>query len=145
MSSIVATVQSVLRVDWTTADQAVATAAMADVRRLRGWLDSVEVAGSRRLAELAAAGSSMFPEQVAAGAGRMSLTEASKGFERAATTATVPQLEVALRHGDTSGAHVDVVSRAMRQLSPDQRQRLAERGDELALAATSLSGHSPSR
>jgi hypothetical protein len=112
---------------------------MDDVRRLRGWLDSVEVAGSRRLAELAAAGSSMFPEQVAANAGRMSLTEASKGFERATTTATVPQLEVALQHGETSGAHVDVLSRAMRQLSPDQRQRLAERGDVLALAATSLS------
>jgi len=94
---------------------------MDDVRRLRGWLDSVEVAGSRRLAELAAAGSSMFPEQVAANAGRMSLTEASKGFERATTTATVPQLEVALQHGETSGAHVDVLSRAMRQLSPDQR------------------------
>src|SRR3954447_17406619 len=137
--SIVAAVQSVVGVKWSTADQASVAAALEEVRRVRGWLDSVEVAAARRLAELAALSPSMFPEQVAAGAGRISLTEASKGFERAKTTTAIPQLDAVLQGGDASGAHIDVVTRAMRQLSPDQRDRLADRGDVLALAATSLS------
>jgi len=126
-------------VKWSTADQASVAAALEEVRRVRGWLDSVEVAAARRLAELAALSPSMFPEQVAAGAGRISLTEASKGFERAKTTTAIPQLDAVLQGGDASGAHIDVVTRAMRQLSPDERDRLADRGDVLALAATSLS------
>jgi len=108
------------------------------VRRVRGWLDAVEVAASRRLTELAVTCPSMFPEQVAAGAGRVALTEASKGFARAETTAAIPQLGAVLQQGDASGAHVDVVTRALRQLAPDQRDRLAERGESLAQAATLL-------
>ena len=136
--SMVATVDLIAGVDWAVADEAGVRSALIDLRRVRAWLDSVEVAASRRLAELAAVSPSMFPEQVVADSGRVSLTEASKGFERATTTAAVPELDIALRHGNTSGAHVDVVSRAMRQLSPDQRNRLAQRGDVLALAAASL-------
>ena len=44
-----------------------------------------------------------------------------------------------LGHGDTSGGHIDVVSRALRPLSVEQRDRLAERGEVLALAAAQLS------
>jgi hypothetical protein len=105
---------------------------------VRGWLDSVEVAAARRLAELAVVSPSMFPERVVADAGRVSLTEASKGFDRAKTTTAIPQLAVVLEDGGTSAGHVDVVTRAMRSLSPEQRDRFAERGDVLASAASQL-------
>jgi hypothetical protein len=80
----------------------------------------------------------MFPENVAAEAGRVSMSEATKGFDRAHTTAAIPEIGVVLSRGEASGAHVDVVTRALRQLTPTQRDRLAERGDVLALAATLL-------
>jgi hypothetical protein len=113
-------VEAIVAVEWDAAGQDAVASVLADVRRVRGWLDSVEVCAARRLAELAAACPSMFPEQVAADAGRVSLTEASKGFDRAATVAAIPEMGVVLDEGQTSGAHVDVVTRAMRQLPADR-------------------------
>jgi hypothetical protein len=98
----------------------VVAAVLVDVRRVRGWLDSVEVTAARRLAELAVVSPSMFPERVAADAARVSLSEASKGFDRAKTTAAIPQLAVVLEAGDASAGHVDVVTRAMRPLSAER-------------------------
>ena len=136
--SVVGLVEKIAAVDWGAADKDAVTRVLADVRRVRGWLDSVEIRASRRLAELAAACPSMFPEQVAAEAGRVSLTEASKGFTRADTVTAIPELGVVLETGQASGGHVDVVTRALRPLTTDQRARLGERGDALALAATLL-------
>ncbi|MGZ4768994.1 MAG: DUF222 domain-containing protein [Ilumatobacteraceae bacterium] len=127
--------ESIVGVDIVAADQAAATQLLADLRRVRGWADSVEVAASARLAVLARESPSMFPERVAADAGHVSLIEASKGFNRAKTVQTVPELGVALTAGETSGGHVDVVTRAMRDLDDGQRRQLGERGDVLARAA----------
>ncbi|MGZ4792278.1 MAG: DUF222 domain-containing protein [Ilumatobacteraceae bacterium] len=128
--------ESIVGVDIVAADQAAATQLLADLRRVRGWADSVEVAASARLAAVLARESpSMFPERVAADAGHVSLIEASKGFNRAKTVQTVPELGVALTAGETSGGHVDVVTRAMRDLDDGQRRQLGERGDVLARAA----------
>ena len=138
LAGLVESVESMAAIDWVAADRSTAAGVLADVRRVRGWLDSVEVAAARRLAELAVESPSMFPEQVAAEAGRVSLAEASKGFERAGTTATIPEMGAVLSEGSTSGGHVDVVTRALRGLTPQQRDRLAERGDVLAAAATLL-------
>ena len=137
--SVLGLVESITAIDWSVADQAGVVSVLADVRRVRGWLDSVEVAGARRLAELAAVSPSMFPERVLADAGRVSLNEASKGFERAKTTTAIPQLGVVLAAGATSAGHVDVVTRALRPLTVEQRARLAERGEVLGLAAGQLS------
>jgi hypothetical protein len=136
--SVVGLVQGLVDVDWAVADQPAVAAALADVRRVRGWLDSIEVSASRRLDELAKMSPSMFPEHVAAEAGRVSTGEASKGFDRARTTAAIPELGDVLHQGDASGGHVDIVTRALRQLTPSQREQLAERGDVLALAASLL-------
>ena len=132
-------VERIAAIDWATADEPAVTRGLTDVRRHRGWLDSIEVAAARRLAELAETSPSMFPERVAADAGRVSLAEASKGFDRAKTTTAIPQMGSALEQGETSGGHIDVVTRAMRQLTLDQRGHLADRGDMLALAASQLS------
>jgi hypothetical protein len=136
--SLVGLVEAIAAVDVSVADERVVSAVLGDVRRVRGWLDSIEVAAARRLAVLAAESPSMFPERVVSEAGRVTLTEASRGFDRAQTTATIPQLGTALDSGDTSGGHVDVVTRALRPLTAEQRGRLAERGELLALAASQL-------
>ena len=136
--SLLGLVEGIVAVDLAVADQACVTAALTDVRRVRGWLDSVEVAAARRLGELADESPSMFPEQVLAEAGRLSLPEAAKGFDRAATTAVFPEIAAALADGQTSGGHVDVVTRALRQLTKGQQDQLAQRGRALAEAASQL-------
>ena len=137
--SVVALVEAISAVDWAVADQRGVARVLADAQRVRGWLDWIEVAAARRLNELAVAEPSMFPEHVAAEAGRVSLTEAAKGFDRATTTAVIPQLEAALQRGDASAGHLDVVTRALRELNSEQTAQLADRGDALALAASQLS------
>ena len=136
--SVVGLVESIVAVDVAGSAQSVIERLLGDVRRVRGWLDSVEVAAAGRLAELAAASPSMFPERVVADAGRVSLGEASKSFDRARTVGVVPELGVVLDAGDISAGHVDVVTRALRQLSTGQREVLAGRGDVLAEAAAQL-------
>ena len=137
--SVIVLVETIAALDWATADEQAVARALTNVRRLRGWLDSIEVAAARRLADLAVTSPAMFPERVAADAGRVSLAEASKGFDRAQTTTAIPQMDSVLARGEASGGHVDVVTRAMRQLTALQRSQLADRGDELALAASQLS------
>jgi Domain of unknown function (DUF222) len=137
--SVCGLVGSIAAVDLGVADADVVTAVLVDVRRVRGWLDSVEVAGARRLSELAVVSPSLFAERMVADAGRVSLGEASKGFDRVRTVAAVPELGVVLERGAGSGAHVDVVTRALRPLSVEQRERLAGRGEVLAEAAAGLS------
>ena len=137
--SVIVLVETIAALDWPTADEQAVARALTNVRRLRGWLDSIEVAAARRLVDLAVTSPAMFPERVAADAGRVSLAEASKGFDRAQTTTANPQLDPVLARGEASGGHVDVVTRAMRQLTAVQQRQLADRGDELALAASQLS------
>jgi hypothetical protein len=133
--SVCELVESIVGIDIVAADKAAAIRLLADLRRVRGWADSVEVAASARLAELARESPSIFPERLAADAGHVSLTEASKGFDRAKTVQAVPELGAALAAGETSGGHVDVVTRAMRDLDDGRRRQLGERGDVLARAA----------
>ena len=136
--NVIGLVESIAACELATADVHAVTRALTDARRVRGWLDSIDVAGAHRLAELAETSPAMFPERVAADAGRVSLTEALKGFDRARTTAEIPQMRSVLANGEASGSHVDVITRALRQLTPGQRGQLADRGDQLALAASQL-------
>ena len=136
--SIVSLIQGIVAIDVSTADKCAVASVLVDVRRVRGWLDSVEVTGARRLADLAVVYPSIFPELVASEAGRVTLPEAARMFDRAATTAVIPEMGTALSDGQTSGGHVDVVTRALRQLSTPQQQQLAERGGVLAAAASQL-------
>jgi hypothetical protein len=136
--SVVALVESIAALQWADADQDSVASVLTNVRRVRGWLDSIEVAATRRLGELAAVSPSMFPERVIADASRTTVVEASKGFDRVRTVEAVPELAVVLADGDASAAHVDVVTRALRPLTPEQRSQLAARGDVLALAAAQL-------
>ena len=136
--SVRALVESIVGVDIGAADQGSVTRVLADLRRVRGWADSVEVAAAARLAELGRLSPSIFPERIVADAGRVSLSEAARGFDRAKTVQMIPELGAVLALGDTSAGHVDVLTRALRDLAAVQRRRLAERGDVLARGAATL-------
>jgi hypothetical protein len=107
-------------------DGAELTGALASVARLRAWLDGRDVQLASQLAEVAS-----FPEQVIADAARSSLRDAARMLHRARTAKTMPALGDALSAGVVSGAHVDVVGRALRQLEPGQRSLLVGRADWL--------------
>ena len=135
---VLGVLESLLAIDLAVADSDAVLAALGESRRVRARLDGFDVAAARRLDELARQCPSMFPERAVAEATRVSITQATKGFERAKTLDIVPELGAVLAVGDTTGAHVDVVTRALGDLEPHQRQQLAERGEMLAAAAAML-------
>jgi hypothetical protein len=122
-------------VEVASADRASLLGALNESRRVRARLDRFDIAVAARLAELSSETQVMFPERDVADATRVSLTEASRHFERAKTIEAVPELGQVLDAGQASAGHVDVVTRAMHDLNAVDRQRLAERGDALATAA----------
>jgi hypothetical protein len=114
-------------------DPARLTAGLADLRRLRGWLDSSEAWMAAQLAEV-----SVFPEQAVAEPTRSSQRDVKRLLDRHATATLMPELAEAFDDGLVRGEHLDVVGRAVRPLTPAQRQRLAARANRLAeVAATS--------
>ncbi|MGZ4773519.1 MAG: hypothetical protein ACXV3B_12640, partial [Ilumatobacteraceae bacterium] len=66
--SVCGLVESIANVDWAAVDADAVAVVLGDVRRVRGWLDSVEVAAATRLSELAETSPSLFPERVVADA-----------------------------------------------------------------------------
>ncbi|MEY2582309.1 MAG: hypothetical protein QOE09_2158, partial [Ilumatobacteraceae bacterium] len=115
-------------------DWAVLQAAVGDLRRLKSWVDGREVL----LAKLIA-GVSSFPEKSLAEAGRTSLRHGEQIMHRAETVAEVPGFEASLEAGRVSGAHVDVLTRALAQLQPVPRQGLIDLAPTLVPVAENMS------
>src|SRR4051812_42745170 len=106
---------------------------LGDVRRLRSWCQGREVWAAQQLKEVSAV-----PENDLAAGSDSDLTEAIKVSERADTVDHIPGLAVALDGGEVSGEHVDVVTRALRDLEPGERVLLlAEAGRLVNWARTS--------
>src|SRR5215210_4876177 len=103
---------------------------VAELARLRGWLDGREVAAARLVAEV-----SSFPEKSLADASRTNLRHGEQMMRRAETADAVPDFGVSLDAGRLSGAHVDVLARTLRQVEPDVRDKLIEQGPSLVLIA----------
>ncbi len=110
----------VAAVDAGCTDWGVLKAALEDVRRLKSWVEGREVALARAIAKV-----SSFPEKSLAETGRTSLREGERLMRRAETTEQIPTLGVSLAAGRVSADHVDVLTRALRQLEPVVRDRLA--------------------
>ncbi|MGZ4791386.1 MAG: hypothetical protein ACXV5U_01895 [Ilumatobacteraceae bacterium] len=106
----------VASVDAGCADRVVLEAAVGVLRRLKSWVEGREVVFARRIAEV-----SSFPEKSLADAGRSSLRHGEQVLHRAETTTQAPEFGLSLDAGRVSGAHVDVLGRALRQLQPDTR------------------------
>jgi len=104
--------------------------AVAELARLRAWLDSRDVAAAKLVAEVSA-----FPEKSLADAGRTGLRDATRLLERAGTTDIVPQIGASLDAGRVSGAHVDVLTRALRQAEPEVREGLLDQASALVSIA----------
>ncbi len=120
----------VAAVDAGCADRLVLQAAAGELRQLRSWLDGREVSIARSLAVV-----SSFPEKSLADASRSSLRQAEQVLHRAETTEQAPEFGTSLEAGRVSGAHVDVLARALRQLEPAARQRLVDQAPRLVLIA----------
>jgi len=117
-------------VDASCTDCAVLAAAVADLRRLKSWVEGREVDLVQRIAEV-----SSFPEKSFAEAANTSLRNGGQVLERAQTAASVPELGASLADGRVSGDHVDVVTRTLRGLTPPLREQLIEEGERLAKIA----------
>ncbi len=111
--------------------------AVAEVRRLRSWVEAQEA----RLAGLVAEASS-FPEKAIADAGGGSVRDASVVLARVAAVGVLPGLGLALAAGDVTGEHVDVVARRLQRVEPEVRERLL---DDAAGLAAGARGRSPER
>ena len=107
LSEVLELASAVAGVDPSCRDRDVLCAGLADVARLRGWLESRHLAMSNQLAEVVAD-----LEPVVADATRMSRQEARRTLARAGTVEALPSLGEALMSGDISGAHIDVIGRA---------------------------------
>ena len=111
----------VAAVDASCADWGLLQAAVEDLRRLKAWVDGREVVVARAVAAV-----SSWPEKSLAEAGRTSLRHSEQILGRAETAVQIPGLGSSLEAGRVSGEHVDVVTRALRQVEPAVRARLVE-------------------
>jgi hypothetical protein len=104
---------------------------LAQLNRLRSWVESRSLAVTARLNELAAETPGIFPEQMVADATRISLSQAIQPFRRAAAVELLPGFGAALSAGEVNVDHVDVLARSIAGLDNDTRRRLAGRDDFL--------------
>ena len=121
--------------DTSLSDVAVCRAELVAINVVRGMLDAREVEVVRRLDELAATDTSLFPQDVVAKASKSSLMHAERLRDRANTASAIPELGAALSDGATSGDRIDTVARATADLSESERAAVAAHGKRLALAA----------
>ena len=108
------------------ADWGVLQAALGEVRTLRSWVDAREVMLARLVADV-----SSFPEKSLSEASQTSLRDAERVLDRASTAELIPAVEKSLDAGRLSGGHVDVFTRALRQLEPTARAKLVDAASSL--------------
>lgn len=127
---VVALVSRIEATDLSSAGRGTVEATLADLVKVQAWVDTYKVRCARRLQELAKV-VPLLPEEVLAGAGRTTASDAGRTVKRADTLSQVPQLETALGEGTITAAHVDVVTRAAARLEPSQLGELAAHGERL--------------
>ena len=121
MAEVHELVGRVAAVDASCADWGVLQAAVEDMRQLKAWVDGREVVVARAVAAV-----SSWPEKSLAEAGWTSLRHSEQILGRAETAEQIPGLGSSLEAGRVPGEHVDVVTRALRQVEPAVRARLVE-------------------
>lgn len=120
-------------VDADCADWAVLQGAVGDLRRLKSWVEGREVFLAGLVAKV-----SSFPEKSLAEAGRTNLRHGEQMIKRAETVKQIPEIGRSLEAGRVSGAHVDVLTRALAQLQPAPRQQLIDAGPSLVAIAENV-------
>ncbi len=122
-------IDRIIAIDAGTADSDTLTAGLDDVRRVTAWCESRRLAFAAGLAK-----QTWFPEKAVGDATCTDTRAGEKTLERAGTVESMPALGDALGNGDVSGEHVDIVSRAIRDLKPALQPQLTGRAAALALA-----------
>lgn len=125
--------------DFDTLDRNGCDAVLAGVRRARSCLDTVEMRATRRISELAAVGASEAPESMLTGAAGHSGRDAKKVKDREKACDEMPDVEDALDVGDITGAHVDAIAAAARDLPDDVRSEFNTHSDDLLARAAVIS------
>lgn len=112
---------------------------LGEVRRVRAWLDSVEVAAARRVRELADTGRAEPTESLIAQATDRSTRDAREVDERTSLCDEAPPAEAALAAGDVTSSHLDAINAAARHLDPEQRTAYLAHTDDLLARARQVS------
>ena len=115
-ADVVELVERAWKADAASTDRGELTGAVADLRRLASVCEGRLLQLSRQLAQV-----SSFPEKDLADATRVDLREAVKITQRAALAEQIPVLGDELAAGTLTGAHLDIVGRALRGLEPEAR------------------------
>ncbi len=130
---VVALVGDLAALDPSTADRRVLEGCAAASARLRAWLDGFDVEVGRALEVKTGYGAKVFAD-----AANVSLASGERVIERGRTLSGLPTIAASVRAGDVSGAHVDAVTRALRQVDEKLRPGLASAVEGLVGDARSL-------
>ncbi len=130
---VVTAVGELAACDPAAADRDVLVASVEASARVRAWLDGFDVEVGRALEVKTGYGAKVFAD-----AANVSLATGERVIERGRTLSLVPAIEAAVSAGDVSGAHVDGVTRALRQVDEKHRGELAAIVDGLVGEARSL-------
>src|SRR6478672_12880225 len=115
-----ALLRELARFDLTSADRGQLADAIAKSASVRAWLDGKDVKLGKAMAAKSA-----FPEKDIADASGVTMRAAATVLERGATVELAPAYASALAEGGASGARVDAVGAALRQVDAAQRAELA--------------------
>src|SRR5690606_17653170 len=115
---------------------------LGDVRRVRGFLDSVEAQVLRRVDELATAGESHGAADTSVRCSGTSSRDAAKLTERAKTLEEADGFDEALAAGAVTGAHVDQLAAVAGTATDQVRESLFDRSEEVLEHAAA---HDPAR
>lgn len=129
-SGITELVAELSAIDVSASDREALAGATAGLRRVRAWVDALELHVARRMVEV-----SSYPEKALADAGGVSVRAGERVLRRAEVVELAPAFGAALRSGALTAGHVDAFGRTLRQLEPDQRSALIERADRFAAVA----------
>ena len=108
------------RVQLVVADQSATVSYLADLQRLRGFIDALEVEAARRLHEL----THTAPTELAKATQRHARA-GERIYERSATLTAVPSLAAPLRSGALQAAHVDTVTKIVRTIDAKHAEAFA--------------------
>ena len=116
------------------------TAELLDAsKRVRAWLDSIEMRASRRLRHLAEQGRAEAPDSMLTDSAGHSARDARDVTARDELCADRPEIEDALAAGDVTAGHVDAIQRAGANLPDDVRADFLGHSDDLLRRAGRLS------
>jgi hypothetical protein len=117
------------------ADRDELAAIVRESRRLRAWIDALDMRCARRGQELASHGQSEPVGALFGTEGGRSSKESKQVTDRAVTCTRMPSFEASLESGEVSAGHIDALANATRHIDEAVRAELVDLQDDLVAAA----------